>query len=73
MSLTQEQIKKLANNLSKLWNADEKLSSDINEILKYINLLWEVDTTWIKPTISVIKKDNILRKDEEQEKEISKK
>lgn len=71
MDLTQEQIKKLANNLSKLNLDDEKLSWDINEIIKYIDLLSEVDTTWVKPTISVVNKDNIPRKDIEKKKEIS--
>ncbi len=71
MDLTQEQIKKLANNLSKLNLDDEKLSWDINEIIKYIDLLSEVDTTWIKPTISVVNKDNIYREDIEKKKEIS--
>jgi Asp-tRNA(Asn)/Glu-tRNA(Gln) amidotransferase C subunit len=45
MDLTQEQIKKLANNLSKLDLNDEKLGQDINGIIKYIDLLAEVDTT----------------------------
>jgi len=71
MNLTQEQIKKLANNLSKLDIEDEKLSWDINEIIKYIDLLSEIDTTWIKPTITVIDKNNGYRKDKEIKKEIS--
>lgn len=71
MTLTQEQIKKLANNLCKLWDASEKLWWNINDILKYIDLLWEIDTTWVIPTISVIEKENVLRKDIEEEKEVS--
>jgi Asp-tRNA(Asn)/Glu-tRNA(Gln) amidotransferase C subunit len=78
MSLTQEQIKKLAKNLCKLWDASEKLWWNINGILEYIDLLSEIDTTWVIPTISVIEKDldfelgyNILRKDIIKEKEIS--
>lgn len=71
MDLTQEQIKKLANNLNKLNLDNEKLSWDINEIIKYIDLLSEVDTTWVKQTISVIEKDNTFRKDIEIKKEIT--
>jgi len=71
MDLTQEQIKKLANNLSKLNLDDEKLSWDINEIITYIDLLSEVDTTWVKSTVSVIDKDNEFREDKQVEKEIS--
>ena len=78
MSLTQEQIKKLANNLCKLWDASEKLWWDINEILEYIDLLSEIDTSWVIPTISVIENDintnwgqNNLRKDILEEKKVS--
>lgn len=63
MSLTQEQIEKLSKNLSKIKLDNEKLGQDINGILQYIDLLNEVDTTWIKPTISVIDSENILRED----------
>ncbi len=71
MDLTQDQIKNLANNLSKLDFEDTKLSNDINWIIKYIDLLSEVDTTWVQPTISVVKKENEFRKDTEKQKEIS--
>lgn len=71
MDLTQEQIKKLAKNLSKLNIENEKLSQDINWILNYIDLLNEVDTTWVKPTVSVIEKENTFREDVEIKKEIS--
>lgn len=63
MSLTQEQIEKLSKNLSKIKLDNEKLGQDINGILKYIDLLNEVDTTWVIPTISVIDSENILRED----------
>ena len=66
MSITQEQIRKIAKNLAKLHaKNEEKLQKDMNSILDYIDLLNEVDTTWITPTVSVIsKEDNILRSDE---------
>lgn len=65
MSITQEQIRKIAKNLAKLNTThEEKIFKDVNSILWYIDLLNEVDTTWVEATISVItKKDNILRED----------
>ncbi len=66
MSITQEQINKLAINLNKLHPKDEeKLLNSVNFLLKYVDSLNEVDTKDIIPTINIIsKKDNILRKDE---------
>ena len=70
MSLTQEQIKKLAENLSKIHLNDEKVKEiewDLNNILKYFDLLNEVDTENVVPTYSVIhKEENSLRKDKEE-------
>lgn len=65
MSITQEQIRKIAKNLAKLNTThEEKILKDTNSILGYIDLLNEVDTTWVEPTVSVIsKEDNILRQD----------
>lgn len=71
MSLTQEQITKLAKNLSKIDINDKKIPDDINNILKYIELLSEVDTTWVKPTNSVIDCEKNLREDILEEKEVS--
>jgi Asp-tRNA(Asn)/Glu-tRNA(Gln) amidotransferase C subunit len=45
MSLTQEQIKKLSEELAKIRNNDPKLADDVNNIIGYIDLLDEVDTT----------------------------
>lgn len=68
MTLKQDQIEKLSKKLSKIRLDNEKLPNSINEIFKYIDLLNEVDTSWIKPTISIVEseKENILRKDEEE-------
>jgi aspartyl/glutamyl-tRNA(Asn/Gln) amidotransferase C subunit len=68
MSLTQEQIKKLSEELAKIRNNDPKLADDVNNIIGYIDLLDEVDTTWIEPTVSVVHQENILREDIETEK-----
>ena len=73
MSLTQEQIEKLSKNLSKIKVDNQKIAWDINWILKYIDLLNEVNTDWIKPTISVIENENILREDFEEDKKITRK
>lgn len=68
MSLTQEQIKKLSQDLAKIKNSDVKLAQDVNNIIQYIELLEEVDTTGIEPTVSVIHQENILREDIETQK-----
>jgi aspartyl-tRNA(Asn)/glutamyl-tRNA(Gln) amidotransferase subunit C len=64
MTLTQEQIKKIAEDLSKIPANSEKIWEDLNNILKYFELLDEVNTDNVEPTYSVISKDNILREDE---------
>lgn len=64
MSVTQEQIEKLSKKLSKIALDDPKLWSDINEILQYMELLNEVDTSDVEPTINVVQRENNLRKDE---------
>ena len=74
MSLTQEQIEKLSKNLSKLFpKNEEKLVWDVNEILWYMEMLNEVDTTWVKPTVSVIDTENKLRKDSIEKKQATNK
>lgn len=71
MSLTQEQIKKISENLSKIPLDNENIEKDLNNILQYFELLDEVNTENIKPTYSVISKKNILRKDELKDKTTS--
>lgn len=64
MILKQEQIKKMSEKLWKVNLEDAKLSQDLENILKYAELLNEVDTTWVEPTISVVEEENLLRNDE---------
>ena len=71
MSLTQEQIEKLSKNLSKISVDNKKIAWDVNWILDYIELLNEVDTTWIEPTISVVENRDNLRIDKEEKKQIT--
>lgn len=71
MSITQEQIEKLSKNLSKISVNNEKIGNDVNWILKYIEMLNEVDSNWVVPTVSVIESENLLREDEIKVKTIS--
>ena len=71
MSITQEQVKNIAKKLAKVKSKnEEKLVANMNSILDYIDLLNEVDTTGVIPTVSVIQDKNPLRKDVEK-REIS--
>jgi Asp-tRNA(Asn)/Glu-tRNA(Gln) amidotransferase C subunit len=45
MTITQDQIKKIAKNLCKLPAEETKLINDIKGILNYVEMLNEVDTT----------------------------
>jgi len=71
MSLTQEQIEKLSKNLSKISVDNEKIAWDVNWILDYIELLNEVDKTWIEATVSVVENRDSLILDEEKNKTIT--
>jgi aspartyl/glutamyl-tRNA(Asn/Gln) amidotransferase C subunit len=73
MTLTQEQIKKISKNLSKIPLESEEMEKDLNNILDYFKLLDEVDTSSTKPTYSVISKKNNLRPDILEDKKISRK
>lgn len=63
MSGTQEQIKKIAEKLSKVPLENSKLWSDLEWILKYMDMLDEVDTAWVEPTVSVVEVGTPLRED----------
>ncbi|MDR2640701.1 MAG: hypothetical protein LBC61_05335 [Candidatus Peribacteria bacterium] len=66
MTLTQDQIKKLSINLSKIRTDSGKLEDSINSILEYMGMLNEIDTKNVVPTTSVVEKENILRRDVEK-------
>ena len=68
MSVTQDQIKKIATKLCKLPSGEDKIIGDIQNILTYVEMLEEVDTTWVKPTISVVDQHYDLREDQEIQK-----
>lgn len=65
MSITQEQIEKIAKNLGKINPSDtSKILSSINSILEYVDILNEVDTSGVEWVVNVISKDNnFLRQD----------
>ena len=65
MSITQEQMKNIVLNLSKLPHVDSKIEWDVNNIINYMDILNEIDTTWVKPTVSISDYKNTLRKDTE--------
>lgn len=70
MSVSQEQIQKIAEKLSKIPGDNKKLVGNIQDILWYMELLEEVDTTWVPATVSVIRDTKWLRSDELGEKNI---
>ena len=74
MSITQAELEKISSNLSKLDKKEwEKLLNDINNILQYVEELWEVDTKWVKHTISPLDIESRIREDIKDKKYTSKK
>lgn len=72
MSITQEEINKLSKNLNKINpKNEEKLLEGINSLLKYVDLLNEVDTKNVSPTVNVISKNNNKLKDDIIKNQIS--
>lgn len=69
MTLTQDQIKKLSQDLTKIKTSDPKLVEDVNNIIGYIDLLNEVNTDWVPATVSVVQQENTLRTDIETQKD----
>lgn len=63
MSIIQDQIRKIAEKLSKIPGTNEKLVWNIQDILGYVELLNEIDTSGVIPTVSVIETVGKLRSD----------
>jgi len=63
MSISQEELQKTSENLSKIPWDNPKLFGNINDILSYMDNLREIDTTGVIPTVSVINQAAILRED----------
>jgi len=65
MSITQEEIEKIAKNLAKVDLQDPQwLAKSINSILQYVDILNEVDTTGVEPTVNVVDKKYSLSQGE---------
>lgn len=72
MSVTQEEIQKIAESLVKLSPKNlGNLTVSSNAILDYFEMLNEVDTQGVKATVNVVEKKNTLRTDKEAEKNIA--
>ena len=63
MSISQDELKKIAEKLSKIPGDNSALLGNINDILSYMDLLAEVDTDGITPTVSVVEETAHLRED----------
>lgn len=63
MSISQEQMKNIIENLAKLLNNNPKIQGDVQSIVEHMELLNEIDTTGVEPTISVSNFDTRLRPD----------
>lgn len=63
MSISQDELKKIAEKLSKIPADNPALLWNISDILGYMGLLEEVDTTWVEATVSVVESHSLLRDD----------
>lgn len=63
MSISQEELQKIAKKLSKIPAENPKLLGNITDIIQYMDLLSEVDTTGVIPTVSVVQNAAVLRED----------
>lgn len=63
MSISQEELKKIAEKLSKIPGDNDKLLWNITDIVGYMDLLSEVDTDGVIPTVSVVDDVANLRED----------
>jgi len=66
MSISQDELKKIAEKLSKIPGDNDSLLSHVTDILTYMDLLWEVDTQGVNPTVSVVEEAAKLREDKIQ-------
>jgi len=63
MSISQTELQKIAEKLSKIPGNNPKHLQNITDILGYMDLLSEVDTQGVIPTISVVENRAHLRDD----------
>lgn len=67
MSISQDELQKIAEKLSKIPGDNEKLLGNITDILSYMELLEKVDTTGVTPTVSVVEWEAHLREDTQKD------
>ncbi len=63
MSISQDELKKIAEKLSKIPADNPALLGNITDILWYMDLLSQVDTSEVTPTVSVVENKAELRDD----------
>ena len=63
MSISQTELQKIAEKLSKIPGDNSKLLWNITDILSYMELLNELDTSDVIPTVSVIQNKALFRED----------
>ena len=63
MTISQDQLQKVSQKLSKIKSENPKLFGNINDIIHYVDTLQEVDTTGVIPTMSVVENICPLRED----------
>jgi aspartyl/glutamyl-tRNA(Asn/Gln) amidotransferase C subunit len=63
MSISQDELKNIAEKLSKIPGDNDALLGNITDIIGYMDLLAEVDTTDVIPTVSVVDDIANLRED----------
>lgn len=66
MTLSQDELQKIAKRLTKIEANNPKLLGNIQDVLNYMKLLEEIDTSGIVPTISVVEENARLREDKIQ-------
>ena len=71
MNITREEIKHLAklSNFSLSEKEEESLGVDLENIIKYISQLNELNTEGVEPTAQVFEMENVWRKDEIENQE----
>lgn len=71
MEVNQDTIKHLAelSNFALTEQESQSLTGDINEIVKYISQLDEMNTEGVEPTYQVFEMENVWRTDEIREQE----
>lgn len=63
MTIAQDELQKMAKKLSKIPGENPKLFKNVSDILGYMDLLSEVKTDGVTPTVSVVDNNAHLRED----------